>query len=117
MSADSGQGIDKGGLTIPAADVSGHDLQHGNGRVCTEKGKRGALATGIVQEDPKENAMQQWEYKVLTEKPTFTQESRLLTPSPLNQLGQQGWELVAAFPVASVEGVTREIRYVLKRPK
>ncbi len=52
MSADSGQGIDKGGLTIPAADVSGHDLQHGNGRVCTEKGKRGALATGIAQEDP-----------------------------------------------------------------
>jgi len=41
----------KGDLNISAANVPGHDLEHGNGRVGTEKGKRGALATGIAQED------------------------------------------------------------------
>jgi hypothetical protein len=41
----------KGDLNIPAANVPGHDLEHGNGRVGIEKGKRGALATGIAQED------------------------------------------------------------------
>jgi hypothetical protein len=38
----------KSDLNIPAANVPGHDLQHGNSRVSTEEGKRRALAIGIA---------------------------------------------------------------------
>ena len=70
--------------------------------------------------------MQQWEYRIVTEKPSSdsSEPGRRFTSSAsnhesyLNQMGQQGWELVTAFPVINLHtGLTSEIRYVLKRPK
>ena len=51
----------KGDLDVPAADIPGHDLEHGNGGGCTKEGKRGAFATGIAQEDPADG---QWVFSI-----------------------------------------------------
>jgi len=42
----------KGDLDVPAANVPGNELQHGNRGVGAKQGKGRALATGITQEDP-----------------------------------------------------------------
>jgi hypothetical protein len=34
----------------------------------------------------------------------------------LNRLGEEGWELVSAFPTSLIEGGTRDVVAVLKRP-
>ena len=34
----------------------------------------------------------------------------------LNQLGEEGWELVTAFDTNSAQGATRDVVAVLKRP-
>src|SRR5438477_5060369 len=43
--AEMSSGFFKSDLNIPTTDIAGHNLEHGNSRVGTEEGKRGALAT------------------------------------------------------------------------
>jgi len=59
--AKMGADFFKSDLDVPAADIPGHDLEHGNGGVWTEEGKWGAFATGITQEDPADG---QWVFSI-----------------------------------------------------
>lgn len=62
---------------------------------------------------------QRWEYHVLS-----LTTSGFLGPKVdiqslyvrLNELGEQGWEVVSAAPITIGEGRTQEVMFVLKRP-
>jgi hypothetical protein len=54
-----------------------------------------------------------WEYKVVDlegKNPTYAQDYE----TQLNQLGQQGWELVSEY---QIEGNSNFVRFTLKRPR
>lgn len=60
-----------------------------------------------------------WEYQTLKMKPSFWagkvdgDELR----DRLNELGAQGWELVAVLDTNMAQGSTQEIHFLFKRPK
>lgn len=68
--------------------------------------------------------MQQWEYKLVTHETKKMHKD----PAPLeamsgalNDLGQQGWELVSVAPLSTTQGLdlggsTKAYTFVLKRP-
>jgi hypothetical protein len=51
----------KGDLAVPAKHVPGDDLQHGNGGIGAQEGKRRALAAWIVQKHPTNG---QWSFSI-----------------------------------------------------
>jgi hypothetical protein len=53
-----------------------------------------------------------WEYSVYTSGSALKREPDADLESALNDMGEQGWEVVAAVPI---EG-SFKIRYILKRP-
>ena len=70
--------------------------------------------------------MQKWEYTTVAQ--TLSSKTGQPEPPPkgegpinLNQLGEQGWELVAVVPVAVyaqlATGYTGHLEYIFKRPK
>ena len=74
--------------------------------------------------------MQRWEYKIITIKrvrsggllsATIEWDSKINIEDELQNLGENGWELVSIVPVADFantgSGYTHELRYVFKRPK
>jgi hypothetical protein len=65
--------------------------------------------------------MTRWEYKVLklkTESGFFsgTDFNSEALESELNQLGAEGWELVAVFSIEKVKGGSKYVNVTLKRP-
>jgi hypothetical protein len=63
--------------------------------------------------------MQKWEYKTIKLETTGMMGGILDTTAfdrTLNQLGSEGWELVAAFDTNLSYGATREAVAVFKRP-
>jgi hypothetical protein len=68
------------------------------------------------------NAMlpSRWEYRIVTHQqyglddPKNARDQRQVHLDELNALGSEGWELVAAVPVADIDGLV-EVRYVFKR--
>jgi hypothetical protein len=67
-----------------------------------------------------EERTMQWEYFVLTMNDASWVGGVVdaaATSGKLNELGAQGWELVAAFDANVGHGASRSYTYVLKRPK
>lgn len=68
--------------------------------------------------------MSQWEYKLVTHetKKLHKDQARVDAMSDaLNDLGQQGWELVSVAPLSTTQGLdlggsTKAYTFVLKRP-
>ncbi|MFM9966765.1 MAG: DUF4177 domain-containing protein [Planctomycetaceae bacterium] len=67
--------------------------------------------------------MQKWEYRIYN----YKQPSGVIfrgagdvpenVPKDLNALGNEGWEIIASYPVAMGSGATNQIVMILKRPK
>ena len=61
-----------------------------------------------------------WEYKSIkmTTHPTFAagKLDEAALDNALNDLGGQGWELVAVFPLSQTIGETRDVVAAFKRP-
>lgn len=66
--------------------------------------------------------MTKWEYHIYT----YKQPSGIMfrgagdipetVQGELNALGQEGWEIAAAYPVAMAQGSTNQVVIILKRP-
>ena len=64
--------------------------------------------------------MQRWEYKTVKLDTKGILGGILDTTrfdATLNDLGSEGWELVAAFDTSQVQGASREVVAVFKRPR
>ena len=68
--------------------------------------------------------MQKWEYKIIThetKKLLAKHESLDAMSDTVNQLGQEGWELVSVAPLSTTQGLdlggsTKAFTFVFKRP-
>jgi hypothetical protein len=61
--------------------------------------------------------MQRWEYKfVKVDVPSGREYKHQHDESPANRLGDQGWELVATYPVP-IDGYTNHVWLLYKRQK
>jgi hypothetical protein len=74
-----------------------------------------------------EDNMQKWEYRTIKQARGFGAPIAGAQPTPwtpevnLNKIGSEGWELVNAFTVSSIQGegwsgITSEVVWVFKRP-
>ncbi len=67
--------------------------------------------------------MTQWEYKtfVMEQKSSFwgysNFEEKEVIENELNELGQEGWELVSGIPNAELHGKTTKVMLIFKRQK
>lgn len=70
--------------------------------------------------------MSKWEYKIVKPEMTtsFSKGSNIkenAATEKLNKLGKEGWELIAAFPVAghgvAMAGATQSVIFIFKREK
>jgi hypothetical protein len=72
--------------------------------------------------------MQRWEYQTITLKREY--KTNIITGASvtnwnstinLQQLGEEGWELVSVVPIADFQsdysGFTHQLQYIFKRPK
>ncbi|MBC8161326.1 MAG: DUF4177 domain-containing protein [Roseiflexaceae bacterium] len=61
----------------------------------------------------------QWEYHVISLNTVGLLSANVDIQSlytRLNELGQDGWELVSAAPISAGQGYSQEVLFVLKRP-
>lgn len=66
--------------------------------------------------------MQKWEYRIIctywSKDDIYSDEDVVYYTNKLNDLGEDGWEVVGAYPAfLPDDDIKTEVRYILKRPK